>query len=115
MLMLQMVILASMESERIVLPANSMKWPVPPEVPNFEIKYRMISLEHTPGFKGPLTLIRMVLGLFCKMHCEDSTISTSLVPIPKATQPIAPCVDVWLSPHTMVIPGWVNPVSGPIT
>ncbi len=44
-----------------------------------------------------------------------STCSTSEVPIPKARAPKAPCVEVWLSPHTMVIPGWVSPCSGPMT
>ena len=28
--------------------------------------------------------------------------------------PKAPCVEVWLSPQTMVMPGWVTPSSGPI-
>ena len=40
------------------------------------------------------------------------TISTSLVPIPKARAPNAPCVAVWLSPQTIVMPGWVSPSSG---
>ncbi len=44
-----------------------------------------------------------------------STCSTSLVPMPKARAPNAPWVEVWLSPHTMVMPGWVRPCSGPIT
>ena len=35
--------------------------------------------------------------------------------MPNASDPSAPCVDVWLSPHTIVIPGWVSPSSGPIT
>ena len=35
--------------------------------------------------------------------------------MPKATEPKAPCVDVWLSPHAMVMPGWVRPSSGPMT
>ncbi len=26
-----------------------------------------------------------------------------------------PCVEVWLSPHTMVMPGWVRPSCGPLT
>ena len=43
------------------------------------------------------------------------TCSTSLVPMPKASAPKAPWVDVWLSPHTMVMPGWVRPCSGPMT
>jgi hypothetical protein len=36
------------------------------------------------------------------------------VPTPKASAPNAPCVEVWLSPHTMVMPGWVKPCSGPM-
>ena len=43
-----------------------------------------------------------------------STCSTSLVPMPKASAPNAPWVDVWLSPHTIVMPGWVRPCSGPM-
>ena len=35
--------------------------------------------------------------------------------MPKASAPNAPCVEVWLSPHTMVMPGRVRPCSGPIT
>ena len=33
--------------------------------------------------------------------------------MPKASAPNAPCVAVWLSPQTMVMPGWVKPCSGP--
>ncbi len=44
-----------------------------------------------------------------------STCSTSLVPMPNASAPNAPCVAVWLSPQTMVMPGCVRPSSGPIT
>ena len=35
--------------------------------------------------------------------------------MPKASAPKAPWVVVWLSPQTMVMPGWVKPSSGPIT
>jgi hypothetical protein len=35
--------------------------------------------------------------------------------MPKAMLPKAPCVEVWLSPQAMVRPGWVSPISGPIT
>src|SRR5437870_4245341 len=44
-----------------------------------------------------------------------STCSTSLVPIPKASAPNAPCVLVCESPQTMVMPGWVRPSCGPMT
>ena len=39
-----------------------------------------------------------------------STCSTSEVPIPCASAPNAPWVAVWLSPQTMVMPGWVQPL-----
>ncbi len=35
--------------------------------------------------------------------------------MPKASAPNAPWVAVWLSPHTMVMPGCVRPSSGPMT
>ena len=34
--------------------------------------------------------------------------------MPCASAPKAPCVEVWLSPQTMVMPGSVKPCSGPI-
>ena len=34
--------------------------------------------------------------------------------MPKASAPSAPCVLVWLSPQTTVLPGWVSPSSGPM-
>ena len=48
-------------------------------------------------------------------QCVASTSRTWLVPMPKATAPTAPWVAVWLSPHAMVMPGWLRPSSGPIT
>ncbi|CPA31647.1 Uncharacterised protein [Mycobacterium tuberculosis] len=44
-----------------------------------------------------------------------STCSTSDVPMPIANAPNAPWVEVWLSPQTIVIPGWVRPNCGPTT
>ncbi len=35
--------------------------------------------------------------------------------MPCASAPNAPWVEVWLSPQTMVMPGWVRPCSGPTT
>ena len=57
----------------------------------------------------------MLFGLGWESVCVASTCSTSLVPIPKASAPNAPCVAVWESPQTMVMPGCVTPSSGPIT
>src|SRR3990170_633234 len=34
--------------------------------------------------------------------------------MPKAMAPTAPWVEVWLSPHAIVMPGWVRPSSGPM-
>ena len=34
--------------------------------------------------------------------------------MPKASAPNAPCVAVWESPQTMVMPGCVRPSSGPM-
>ena len=59
--------------------------------------------------------MRIDLGLRCCRVCVASTCSTSLVPMPKASAPNAPCVEVCESPQTIVIPGWVTPSSGPIT
>ena len=47
--------------------------------------------------------------------CEASTSRTCDVPMPNATAPRAPWVEVWLSPQAMVMPGWVRPSSGPMT
>ena len=113
MLMLQTVIRSSIDKARIASPANSMKWPVPPEAEIRDMTYRTMSLAVTPGPRRPSTVMRIVLGLGCRIHCEAKTISTSDVPMPKATAPKAPCVDVWLSPQTIVIPGCVMPSSGP--
>src|SRR3546814_21040970 len=41
-----------------------------------------------------------------------STCSTSDVPMPNASDPNAPCVEVCESPQTIVMPGWVRPCSG---
>ena len=58
---------------------------------------------------------RMFLAFFWISVCVASTCSTSEVPMPCASAPNAPCVEVWLSPQTMVVPGSVKPCSGPMT
>ena len=114
-LRLQTVIRPSMDMFLKTSPAYSTKYPVAPEVDNLEIMKSATSLGVTASLNSPLTLIRKLLGLGCIIHCVDSTISTSLVPIPKAMAPKAPCVEVCESPQTMVAPGTVIPCSGPIT
>ena len=72
----------------------------------------------TPGAQLPvleLTLIAIVLNGLSGNVCVASTCSTSEVPMPNAIAPNAPCVEVWLSPQTTVMPGWVSPSCGPTT
>ena len=57
----------------------------------------------------------MVFERRCQIVWVASTCSRSLAPIPKASAPSAPWVDVWESPQTSTIPGWVMPCSGPTT
>ena len=88
---------------------------MPPPVPMRPITARMTSLAVTPAGRSPSTSTAIVPGRLWDRVWVASTCSTSLVPMPKARAPNAPWVAVWLSPHTMVIPGWVRPSSGPIT
>ena len=99
----------------MALPAYSITWPTAPAAPILAMIARMTSLAVTPAPSVPSTLMRMVLGLRCHRHCVASTCATSDEPMPKASAPSAPCVEVWLSPHTRVRPGWVTPSSGPTT
>ena len=68
-----------------------------------------------PVGSSPANSTSIVRGLRCGRIWVASTCSTSDVPIPIASAPKAPCVEVWLSPQTIVIPGCVRPSSGPIT
>jgi hypothetical protein len=88
---------------------------VPPAVPISPMMARMMSLPVTPSGSVPSTVTRMFLAFFWVRVCVASTCSTSLVPMPCASAPKAPWVEVWLSPQTMVVPGSVKPCSGPIT
>ena len=65
-----------------------------PEVDNFAIIYKATSLGVTPFPNCPFTLMRIFLGFGCIIHCVESTISTSEVPIPNAMAPKAPWVEV---------------------
>jgi hypothetical protein len=83
-------------------------------VPIFAMTARMMSFAVTPGRSSPSTLIAIVLNGRSGRVCVASTCSTSEVPMPNASAPKAPCVEVWLSPHTTVVPGWVSPSCGPM-
>ena len=92
-----------------------MTWPVPPAVPISPMMARMMSLAVTPAGSAPSTVTRMFFAFFWISVCVASTCSTSEVPMPCASAPKAPCVEVWLSPQTIVMPGSVKPCSGPMT
>ncbi len=113
--MLHTVMRPSIESARIADPRYSMTWPMPPPVPIWPMIAKITSFAVTPGESVPSTVTLIHFGRVCGSVCVASTCSTSLVPIPNASAPNAPCVAVWLSPHTMVMPGSVRPCSGPMT
>ena len=73
---------------------------------------RMTSFAYTPGRSEPLTVMRRTFSGSIARHCEASTSRTCEVPMPNAIAPNAPCVDVWLSPHAIVMPGCVRPELG---
>ena len=50
----------------------------------------------------------------CSSVCVAITCSTSDVPMPNASAPSAPCVEVCESPQTIVVPGSDSPSSGPM-
>src|ERR1035437_89562 len=76
---------------------------------------RMTSFAYTPGESVPVTSMRRTLSGSSARHCDARTSRTCDVSIPNASAPNAPCVDVWLSPPAIVMPGCVRPSSGPIT
>ena len=115
MLMLQIVIRCSMLSARMASPRYSNTCPVPPPIPIRAISARMMSFALTPAVSRPSTRTSYVFGWRWSSVWVARTISTSLVPIPNASAPNAPWVAVWLSPHTIVMPGCVSPSSGPMT
>ena len=111
--MLQIVMRPSIDRARMASPAYSMTWPVPPAVPISPMMARMMSFAVTPAGSCPSTVTRMFLAFFWISVWVASTCSTSDVPMPWASEPKAPWVEVWLSPQTMVVPGRVKPCSGP--
>ena len=113
--MLQIVMRPSSESARIVEPRYSITVPAPPAVPIRAMIPRITSFAEHSGGRAPFTETAMAPGRFCQIVCVARTCSISLVPIPHASAPSAPCVDVWLSPQTIVIPGCVRPSCGEMT
>ncbi len=112
--MLHTVMRPAMSSARIASPAYSITCPVPPAVPMRPIIASTMSFAVQPIGSVPSTRTSMFFAGCCSSVCVASTCSTSEVPMPNASAPIAPCVEVWLSPHTIVMPGSEMPNSGPM-
>ena len=104
----------SIDKARMASPVYSMTWPVPPAVPISPMMAKMMSFAVTPAGNLPSTVMRIFLALDWISVWVASTCSTSEVPMPCAKAPNAPWVEVWLSPHTIVVPGNVKPCSGPM-
>ncbi len=115
MLMLQTVIRPSMDICSNVEPRYSTMYPWPPPVPVWAMTARMTSFGVTPSGRSPSTVTAIVLGRSIGRVWVARTCSTWLVPMPNASAPNAPCVEVCESPQTIVMPGWVIPSCGPIT
>ena len=113
--MLQTDMRPSIDSARMASPPNSIVQPVPPAVPISPMIASTMSLAVTPGPTCPSTLTSMFFIFRCRRHWVAITCSTSEVPMPKASAPKAPWVEVCESPQTTVMPGSVAPCSGPIT
>ena len=111
--MLQTVMRPSIDSASIAAPPYSMTWPVPPAVPISPMMARMMSLAVTPSGSAPSTATRMFLAFVWISVWVASTCSTSEVPMPWASAPKAPWVEVWLSPQTIVVPGQGEALLGP--
>mmetsp|Transcript_25550 Transcript_25550/g.71878 ORF Transcript_25550/g.71878 Transcript_25550/m.71878 type:complete len:218 (+) Transcript_25550:751-1404(+) len=114
MAMFEMDMRPSIERPRMASPANSMAQPVPPAVPMRPQTWSTTSFDVTPGRSAPSTRTSMFFAFFWGSVCVASTCSTSLVPMPNASAPNAPCVAVCESPQTQVVPGSVKPCSGPM-
>ena len=99
MLMLQIVIRPSIESDSMVLPRYSMTCPLAAAGTDLGDHRQDDVLGGDPLGSWPSTLTAIVLNGRNGSVWVASTCSTSEVPIPMANAPNAPCVDVWLSPH----------------
>ena len=74
-----------------------------------------MSFAVTPGRSAPWKVTRIASGFVKRNVPVAIACSASLDPIPQASAPKAPCVQVWLSGATNVSPGSTIPSSGEIT
>jgi len=106
MLMLHTVIRSSIDRAPMGSPRYSMTWPCAPFAPTSASRARMMSLAVTPAGRLPVNSTAIASGRASGSVWVARMCSTSLLPTPNASAPNAPRVEVWLSPQTMVMPGW---------
>ena len=92
--MLQTIMRSSIDSARIADPVYSITCPMPPSTPISWMIARIRSFAVTPGASAPSTRTSNVFGRCWSKHWVASTCPTSLVPMPKASAPKAPWVEV---------------------
>jgi hypothetical protein len=110
--MLHTVMRSSIDMSRIASPSYSIAcWSAPPW-PSFATIERITSFAETPRARRPSTRTRIFFGFLCQIVCVASACPSS-PPMPNASAPSAPCVEVCESPQRMMTPGCVSPCSGP--
>ncbi len=92
--MLHTVMRPSTDRERMAEPRYSTIDPTPPAVPMRAITARITSLAVTPDGRSPSTVMAMVPGRTWGRVWVARTCSISVVPMPNASAPKAPWVDV---------------------
>ena len=112
---LQSVMRPSMSIASTALPAYSIALPAPPDMPIFAMIASARSLALTPLASAPSTTMRIARGGRTHSVCVASTCFTCEAPMPNASAPKAPLVQVCESEPTMTMPGCAMPSSGATT
>ncbi len=92
--MLQIVIRSSIDIRSMASPPYSYAKPAPALMPSRPTIVRMTSFAYTPAASAPFTSIRRTFSGDIASDCDASTSRTCDVPMPNASAPNAPCVDV---------------------
>ncbi len=96
-------------------PAYSTAQPEAPVAPSRPMACRIRSFALVPAGSVPSKRMRIWRGRCSTMVWVAATCWNSVAPMPKASAPSAPWVQVWLSLQTTEAPGNVSPSSGPTT
>ena len=113
--MLHSVMRDSMSMASTTGPAYSTAVPRAALTPMRRIRASATSLALTHSDKLPSSQMRICRGFSMAITWVLSTCTSSVVPQPKARQPMAPTVEAWLSGQARVRPGRAMPSSGVTT